>query len=156
MRRGKLRSGNFTAKVATVDGPGDLVTLSNTFNLMTDQIKLHRDQLVYTNEQLDARRRFSEAMLSGVSAGVIGVDPDFRISVVNRSALTLLGKGEAELYANRWSRAFRSLPSCLNSHCRARPVRPKGKSKSRRTAGTATCSCASPPNVQMTPNMATS
>lgn len=94
----EVARGNFTAKVATVDGPGDLVTLSNTFNLMTDQIKLHRDQLVYTNEQLDSRRRFSEAMLSGVSAGVIGVDPDFRISVVNRSALTLLGKGEAELY----------------------------------------------------------
>jgi two-component system nitrogen regulation sensor histidine kinase NtrY len=94
----EVARGNFTAKVATVDGPGDLVTLSNTFNLMTDQIKLHRDQLVDTNEQLDARRRFSEAMLSGVSAGVIGVDPDYRISVVNRSALTLLGKSDSELY----------------------------------------------------------
>ena len=90
--------GNFAAKVATVDGPGDLVTLSNTFNMMTDQITLHRDQLVYTNEQLDARRRFTEAMLSGVSAGVIGVNPDFRISIVNRSAMTLLGKSEGELF----------------------------------------------------------
>ncbi len=90
--------GNFAAKVATVDGPGDLVTLSNTFNMMTDQITLHRDQLVYTNEQLDARRRFTEAMLSGVSAGVIGINPDFRISIVNRSAMTLLGKSEGELF----------------------------------------------------------
>ncbi len=90
--------GNFAAKVETVDGPGDLMTLSNTFNMMTDQIKLHRDQLVDTNEQLDERRRFTEAMLSGVSAGVIGVDPDYRISIVNRSALTLLGKSESELF----------------------------------------------------------
>ncbi|MFT3672021.1 ATP-binding protein [Aestuariivirga sp.] len=89
--------GNFSAKVATVDGPGDLVTLSNTFNMMTDQIALHRDQLVYTNEQLDTRRRFTEAMLSGVSAGVIGVDPGSRISIVNRSAMYLLGKMEGDL-----------------------------------------------------------
>ena len=60
-------------------------------------MRLHRDQLVYTNEQLDDRRRFTEAMLSGVSAGVIGVDPDSRISIVNRSAINLLGKGEGEL-----------------------------------------------------------
>jgi two-component system, NtrC family, nitrogen regulation sensor histidine kinase NtrY len=98
--------GDFDAKVKTVDGPGDLVTLSNTFNMMTDQIKLHRDQLVDTNEQLDDRRRFTEAMLSGVSAGVIGVDPDFRISIVNRSALNLLGRTESTLFG-------KALPSVL-------------------------------------------
>ena len=95
-----VAAGNFDAKVETGEGPGDLITLSNTFNMMTDQIKLHRDQLVDTNEQLDERRRFTEAMLSGVSAGVIGVDPDFRISIVNRSALNLLGKKEADLFGN--------------------------------------------------------
>lgn len=94
----EVASGKFDAKVETGEGPGDLITLSNTFNMMTDQIKLHRDQLVDTNEQLDERRRFTEAMLSGVSAGVIGVDPDFHISIVNRSALTLLGKREQELF----------------------------------------------------------
>lgn len=93
-----VAAGKFDAKVEIADGPGDLITLSNTFNMMTDQIKLHRDQLVDTNEQLDERRRFTEAMLSGVSAGVIGVDPDFHISIVNRSALNLLGKKETELF----------------------------------------------------------
>ncbi len=89
--------GNFDAKVQIVDGPGDLMALSQTFNLMTDQIRLHQDQLVETNEQLDQRRRFSEAMLAGVSAGVIGVDPNFQISIVNRSALNLLGMTERAL-----------------------------------------------------------
>ncbi len=98
--------GNFEAKVRTVDGPGDLIALSNTFNMMTDQIKLHRDQLVFTNEQLDGRRRFTEAMLSGVSAGVVGIGPDHKISVVNRSAMTLLGKKELDLHG-------RSLPECM-------------------------------------------
>ena len=92
----EVAKGDFNAKVSVIDGPGDLMTLSRTFNMMTDQIKLHQDQLVETNQQLDDRRRFTEAMLSGVSAGVIGIDPDHRISLINRSALILLGQPEAE------------------------------------------------------------
>ena len=94
----RVAQGDFSAKVVTLQGPGDLVTLSQTFNMMTDQVRLHRDQLVHTNEQLDDRRRFTEAMLAGVSAGVIGVDPDLKISIVNRSALNLLGLPEAEIF----------------------------------------------------------
>ena len=92
----EVAKGDFNAKVKVIDGPGDLMTLSRTFNMMTDQIKFHQDQLVETNEQLDGRRRFTEAMLSGVSAGVIGIDHDHRISLINRSALILLGRPEAE------------------------------------------------------------
>jgi two-component system, NtrC family, nitrogen regulation sensor histidine kinase NtrY len=93
----EVAQGDFNAKVNVIDGPGDLMTLSQTFNMMTDQVKIHRDQLVQTNQQLDDRRRFTEAMLSGVSAGVIGIDADHRISLVNRSAQTLLGKTEDQL-----------------------------------------------------------
>ncbi len=89
--------GDFNAKVKVIDGPGDLQTLSRTFNLMTDQIASSRDQLVKTNEQLDDRRRFTEAMLEGVSAGVVGIDADHRISLVNRSALAHLGRSDTAL-----------------------------------------------------------
>ena len=92
-----VAQGDFNAKVNVIDGPGDLITLSETFNMMTDQVRLHRDQLVQTNEQLDNRRRFTEAMLSGVTAGVIGIDAEHRISLVNRSALGLLERTEAQL-----------------------------------------------------------
>ncbi len=93
----QVAQGDFGAKVRMVEGPGDLMTLSRTFNMMTDQIRMHRDQLVETNEQLDERRRFSEAMLAGVSAGVIGIDPSLHISVVNRSALYLLELNEHQV-----------------------------------------------------------
>jgi two-component system nitrogen regulation sensor histidine kinase NtrY len=86
----RVAQGDFNAKVATVEGPHDLVNLSRTFNMMTDQVRLHQNQLVQTNRQLDERRRFTEAMLSGVSAGVIGLDPNHNVSVINRSALNLL------------------------------------------------------------------
>ena len=90
----RVAQGDFNAKVATTSGPGDLINLSKTFNMMTDQVRLHQNQLVETNLQLDERRRFTEAMLAGVSAGVIGLDPDHRISLLNRSALSLLGLQE--------------------------------------------------------------
>ena len=80
-----------------VEGPEDLQTLSNTFNLMTGHIKQQRDDLVSANEAVDARRRFTEAMLAGVSAGVIGIDPSGHVSLVNRSALLLLGLNESDL-----------------------------------------------------------
>jgi two-component system nitrogen regulation sensor histidine kinase NtrY len=55
------------------------------------------------NLQLDERRRFTEAMLSGVSAGVIGVEPDGEISLVNPSAITLIGRAEKDLLGRRLS-----------------------------------------------------
>ncbi len=93
----QVADGNFEAKVSTLDGPGDLITLSRSFNMMTDQIRMHRDELVTTNEQLDDRRRFIEAVLSGVSAGVIGIDETQTISLVNRQALSLLHKNSEQV-----------------------------------------------------------
>jgi two-component system, NtrC family, nitrogen regulation sensor histidine kinase NtrY len=78
-------------------GAGGSPDLSRTFNLMTDHLKQQRDDLVDASEAIDARRRFTEAMLAGVSAGVIGIDPSGRVSLVNRSALLLLGRSEEEL-----------------------------------------------------------
>ncbi len=92
----QVADGNLNARVSVIEGPGDVQTLSRTFNLMTDQIRHSRDELVATNEQLDDRRRFTEAMLAGVSAGVIGIGGDDRITLVNRSALTLLLASESD------------------------------------------------------------
>ena len=93
----QVAEGNLDARVTVIEGPGDVQTLSRTFNLMTEQIRHSRNELVATNEQLDDRRRFTEAVLAGVSAGVIGIGADDRITLVNRSALTLLLAPEGEL-----------------------------------------------------------
>ena len=93
----RVSGGELDAKVTVVEGPEDLQNLSKTFNLMTDHLKQQRDDLVDASEAIDARRRFTEAMLAGVSAGVIGIDPSGRVSLVNRSALQLLGRTESDL-----------------------------------------------------------
>ncbi len=83
--------GNMEVKVATDQNQGDLATLGRTFNQMTSQLKSQRDDLIGANEQLDQRRRFTEAVLSGVSAGVLGLDMNGQVTLVNLSALELLG-----------------------------------------------------------------
>ncbi|MDP1700172.1 MAG: PAS domain-containing sensor histidine kinase [Aestuariivirga sp.] len=102
----RVAQGDFAAKVSTIEGIGDLETLARTFNFMTDQVAQHQDELLKTNDQLDQRRRFTEAMLAGVSAGVIGIDPDEKISLTNRSALQLLGAPEQDLLSQPFSTAL--------------------------------------------------
>ena len=110
-----VAQGDFNAKVKVVEGPGDLQRLSHTFNLMTDQIASSRDLLMRTNSQLDERRRFTEAMLEGVSAGVIGIGPDHVITLVNRSALQHLGLQEGDLMAKRIEEALPAFASFYNA-----------------------------------------
>ncbi len=86
----KVSDGDLTARVA-IDGSNDEIsTLSRTFNRMTGQLQSQRAELMEANEQLDERRRFTEAVLAGVSAGVLGVDAQGRISIANLSASNLL------------------------------------------------------------------
>ena len=58
---------------------------------MTYQIQSQQRELIEANRQLDERRRFTETVLTGVSAGVIGLDRGGRIYLPNRSASALLG-----------------------------------------------------------------
>ncbi len=87
----QISSGNLDVGVDVRPADGDLAVLGSTFNTMTSELKTQRDELVGANTTLDERRRFMEAVLSGVTAGVVGVDSDGTITLVNRSADTLLG-----------------------------------------------------------------
>jgi two-component system, NtrC family, nitrogen regulation sensor histidine kinase NtrY len=77
-----------TARVGEASNAGDdeLDLLSRAFNRMTSQLDTQRADLIEANRQLDFRRRFTEAILSGVSAGIIGLDPGYRINLMNASA----------------------------------------------------------------------
>jgi len=94
----RVRVGDLSARVPeTVAEPDDeLTTLSRAFNRMTSQLESQRTALMEANRQLDLRRRFTETVLSGVSAGVLGLDQEGRINLPNSSAAQLLGVGGAE------------------------------------------------------------
>ncbi|MEQ8731877.1 sensor histidine kinase, partial [Roseitalea porphyridii] len=85
--------GNLEVRVPVRATDGDIAHLGETFNGMLGQLKSQRDEILSAKDVIDKRRRFSEAVLSGVSAGVLGVDDRGRISVANRSAATILNGG---------------------------------------------------------------
>jgi two-component system nitrogen regulation sensor histidine kinase NtrY len=101
----EISEGDLDVQVDVNPADGDLAVLGSTFNTMTSELKSQRDELVDANSKLDERRRFMEAVLSGVTAGVIGVDADSTIRLINRSAETLLGAKEASPTGKKLSEA---------------------------------------------------
>src|SRR5437764_5238984 len=91
-----VSTGNLYVQVPTRRSEGDIAQLGETFNKMTQELRTQRDDIVRARDLIDSRRRFTEAVLSGASAGVIGVDAESRISILNRSAERLIGHIEAE------------------------------------------------------------
>jgi two-component system nitrogen regulation sensor histidine kinase NtrY len=91
-----VATGNLYVQVPIRPGEGDLAQLGETFNKMTQELRTQRDDIVRARDLIDSRRRFTEAVLSGASAGVIGIDAESRISILNRSAERLIGHLEAE------------------------------------------------------------
>jgi two-component system nitrogen regulation sensor histidine kinase NtrY len=57
---------------------------------MTGQLAAQRAELMDAYSQIDERRRFTETVLAGVSAGVIGLDARGHIELPNRAADELL------------------------------------------------------------------
>jgi two-component system nitrogen regulation sensor histidine kinase NtrY len=86
-----VSTGNLWVQVPVRRSEGDLAQLGETFNKMTQELRTQRDDIVRARDLIDSRRRFTEAVLAGASAGVIGVDSEGRISIVNRSAERLIG-----------------------------------------------------------------
>ncbi|MCC7253803.1 PAS domain-containing sensor histidine kinase [Hyphomicrobium sp.] len=97
----QVSRGNLAVELPERRGEGDLRRLSSTFNTMTRELKHQRDALMTANEQLLDRRRFMEAVLSGVSAGVIGLDSQDRITLVSRAAEQLLATTEKEIVGKK-------------------------------------------------------
>jgi two-component system nitrogen regulation sensor histidine kinase NtrY len=87
-----VRSGNLGVRLAEAGRSDDEIgMLTRAFNRMTRQLEEQRGELTEANRQLEDRRRFTEAVLGGVSAGVVGLDSAGRVSLPNRSATGLLG-----------------------------------------------------------------
>ncbi len=93
----RVSEGDLTARVDVGREDDEVATLGRAFNRMTGQLQTQRNELIEANRQYDRRRRFTEAVLSGVTAGVLGLDGKGRITLVNRSALALLGAARADL-----------------------------------------------------------
>ncbi|WBH16574.1 sensor histidine kinase [Sphingomonas radiodurans] len=87
----RVERGDLAARVAETKERDEVGTLANAFNRMTERLEEQNTALVTANAQLDSRRALIEAVMSGVSAGVVSIAPDRTIRLINSSAETLLG-----------------------------------------------------------------
>ncbi|MEP3420726.1 MAG: ATP-binding protein [Erythrobacter sp.] len=87
----KVGQGNFALRLEGRTGADEIGLLNRAFNRMTSQLEKQTDDLVNANRQIDDRRAFMEAVLGSVTAGIISVDDDSRVLLMNSTAQSLLG-----------------------------------------------------------------
>jgi len=97
----RVAEGDLSARVPVSEERDEVGTLGNVFNRMTRRLEEQTGALVAANDQLEQRRAFIEAVLSGVTAGVISVDDDHVVRLINSSAETLLKAGGKSLVGQK-------------------------------------------------------
>lgn len=86
----KVAAGDLSVRVSTSRSRDEVGVLSRAFNRMTERLGEQNMDLIASNDLLDRRRVLIEAVLSGVTAGVISATPDGHVRVINRSACEIL------------------------------------------------------------------
>ncbi len=88
----RVRAGDLAVRVPEIQSEDEVAGLSRAFNRMTGQLAAQRTELMDAYSQIDERRRFTETVLAGVSAGVIGLDAAGHVELPNRAASELVGR----------------------------------------------------------------
>ena len=86
----RVSMGDLKVRVPDNDQKDEIADLSKTFNKMTEQLDSQRNDLITTNNELERRIKFTETVLTGVTAGVLGLDKYGKIFLPNKRALDLL------------------------------------------------------------------
>ena len=116
----QVASGNFYVQVPFRRQEGDLAHLGETFNKMTSELRRQHDGLTAASELIDRRRMFMEAVLSGVSAGVIGTDQHGLVTIVNPAAEALFDASRNELVGQPLSSVFPEIAPLIDEAKHAR------------------------------------
>ena len=86
----RVSMGDLKVRVPDNNNKDEIADLSKTFNKMTEQLDSQRNDLINTNNELERRIKFTETVLTGVTAGVLGLDKFGKVFLPNRRALDLL------------------------------------------------------------------
>ena len=86
----RVSLGDLKVRVPDNSNKDEIADLSKIFNKMTEQLENQRNELITSNKELEGRIRFTETVLTGVTAGVLGLDKTGKIFLPNRTALDLL------------------------------------------------------------------
>lgn len=86
----RVGAGDLDVRVIEEEGDDEIAALGRHFNQMTSRLKAQRERLLETTDQIEGRRRLFDSVLSSVTSGVVGLDPEGRVTFANRSARRLL------------------------------------------------------------------
>lgn len=92
----RITAGDLTTRVQGPHARDEIGVLSSAFNRMTQRLEGQTSALMKANSQLENRRAFIEAILSNVSAGVLAIDPQRHIRMINQSARRILVDSDAD------------------------------------------------------------
>ncbi len=84
----RVAGGDLTARVTTPPVKDEVATLGDAFNSMTERLEEQTGAL-------ESRRALIEAVMSGVTAGVVSIDSARNLRLINASAMAMLAKDES-------------------------------------------------------------
>ena len=88
----RVTAGELSARVPNAGSGNEIALLGSAFNHMTEQLEEQTRELVETNSALDGRNALMQAVLAGVTAGVISLDGNRQVRLMNRVAHELFGR----------------------------------------------------------------
>ena len=97
----KIGSGNFDIKVTEENTKDEIAFLSRVFNRMTNRLKNQRNKLLKNNKMVEDQREFLEAIISGVKGGIISINKDEKIEIINSAAKLILKLEKDKNYVNQ-------------------------------------------------------
>ncbi|MCX7358918.1 MAG: PAS domain-containing sensor histidine kinase [Alphaproteobacteria bacterium] len=115
----RVAAGDLKARVSVGEERDEVDALASAFNRMTAQLETQHRDLVTAQEDAENRSSFIEAVLGGVSAGVMGLDNNGRVTATNRSAVHLLGLADAAIIGRRLIDLAPEFTELLNQPLRA-------------------------------------
>ena len=86
----RVRSGDLNTQVEVMDDD-ELGSLATAFNQMTASMAENQRLLESKNRELETRRQAMEAVLTGVSAGILSIDNTGVVRLANKTAIEMLG-----------------------------------------------------------------
>lgn len=93
----RVTEGDLATRVPSPTEKDEIGTLGRAFNRMTERLETQTTALLTANEQLGNRRAFIETVLESVTAGIISLNRDGAIRLINSRAQALLAKEDKNL-----------------------------------------------------------
>ncbi len=92
----KISQGNLKTRIQNFSEFQDFNVLSKSLNLMVDKFLEQKNKLFKAKQTLDLRRKFTEAVIEGVSAGILYIDFKSFVLLYNKRSQEILEKNVKE------------------------------------------------------------